>query len=458
MGRAGSNYSPLTSLWFNPVLMSDSRALLDIQLVGVSAFAHNNYAYLEGGQLNSQSLNSGDVRYGFRSQTKRIAIHADQRVYGPSVSFKIRKTFFALTTAYRTVASVRGISSEFVDIATDGLQREELFGRTFSMDRLRIGASSYAEFGIAAAGIYNSSGKDVFSFGGHIRRLLPVGGASVVLDDARFTVIDSTDMLLENLQASFGFSDFEQLANEGFGFHGGGWGIDLGWSWKRAYKGPVSDYTPFDPGSSCKWCDYQWKLSVGILDLGYISYDPPFFRGEITSADTASWQGYSGYNPESAEDVEQTFEELFGVERGSTKYRTMLPTAATFQFDLHLKDGFYLQSAAVIAVPWTKGFGIQRGSSIGVIPRFETKRFEAAVPFTVAAMQRPSIGLMLRLNSVIIGSDNLLGLLGRNVYGADVYLHLKYSVFKHPKCRSTKGRTSRGGSSRKRGHVACPNW
>lgn len=259
------------------------------------------------------------------------------------------------------------------------------------------------------------------------------------------------------MQASFGFSDFEQIANQGFGFHGGGWGIDLGWSWKKGYRGP-GDYEPFDPSGGCKWCDYKWKLSVGILDLGYISYDPPFFRGDIASADTASWQGYSSYNPETAEDVEQTFEDLFGLERGTTKYRTMLPTATTFAFDLHLRDGFYLQSAAVIAVPWTKGFGVQRASSIGVVPRFEAKRFEVALPLSIAAMQRPALGIMFRLNSVIIGSDNLMGLMGGKVYGTDIYFHLKYSVFKHPKCKSAKGRGSRGGGTRKRGHVACPNW
>ena len=106
----------------------------------------------------------------------------------------------------------------------------------------------------------------------------------------------------------------------------------------------------------------------------------------------------------------------------------MLPTAASVQYDRHFYNGFYVSANAVLGVPWMRSKGIQRPSSVAIVPRWEIKRLEVAVPLSMAAMQRPTWGLMLRLNSIVIGSDNLGPLLFRgDIYGSDVYVHIKYS-------------------------------
>lgn len=461
-GRVGSNYSPTTSLWFNPALVSDSRVFVDVHFTGTDAFFHNNYVYLPGGSLTRKTLQAGTVEPQFNTRRNRINAYADSKVNGPAFTFPIRKVVMGLTSRMRTMASIRGVDAELVKMAVDGLQHPDMFDRTFVLERIRVNALSTIDIGAVASGILKQSGRDLHSGGVHLRRVFPLAGASLLLHDARFALVDSTDFMLENLQGEFGVSDVEALSNNlGLRFVGGGWGIDLGWSWKRAYRAP-GDYRPHNPSDNCAWCDYQWKLSVAVLDLGWVSFDPPYYVGEVSSTDESSWEDYDSWNPESTDEVEATFEDVFGVtERGDRKYRMMLPTAASVQYDRHFYKGFYVSANAVLGVPWMRTKGIQRPSSMAVVPRWETKRLEVAMPVSMAAMQRPTWGLMLRLNSIVIGSDNLWPLLFRgDLYGSDVYVHIKYSLFRNPQCRSVKNRVSRARHPRsgRKGHVACPDW
>jgi hypothetical protein len=48
------------------------------------------------------------------------------------------------------------------------------------------------------------------------------------------------------------------------------------------------------------------------------------------------------------------------------------------------------------------------------------------------------VGLAFRVRSVIIGSDYLNAFLfNGNLYGANIYVHVKMALFKHPKCKSS---------------------
>jgi hypothetical protein len=46
LGIAGSSRAPVNTLLINPSSIVDSRAFIDINLVGLSAFARNNFMYL----------------------------------------------------------------------------------------------------------------------------------------------------------------------------------------------------------------------------------------------------------------------------------------------------------------------------------------------------------------------------------------------------------------------------
>lgn len=461
-GRTGSNYSPTTTLWINPAHIIDSRAFIDFHWAGVDVFAHNNFVYFPGDDLRAARQAERELSPEYSNGRSRYALHANARIQGPSVVFPVKKWAFALTSSARVASSARGIPGPFLNAAVDGLQESEVFGQTFSIERLRVNALAWTELGIGAATIIQDRGGMLTTAGVHLRRVLPISGASVVMDQLRLTVIDSTNLVLDEARGSFGMHDPSNLGSGNL-FSGGGWAISTGMSWKRAYDS-ASGYQPHNPSQQCEWCAYKWKLSLALNDLGWASFDPPFFTGEFDSDNPEEWEDYSNWNPEEASDIDATVRDEFGVQqRGNNNYRVMLPASVAVQYDRHLVDRLYVQFAGVGGIPWENTFGVQHASSIGVVPRWESRNLEVALPLTYAAMQRPTVGLMLRLRSVIIGSDNLLPFTSNApAYGADFYLHLKTTLYRNPKCKSGSSRTKRSfrrpNKTKRKGHVACPSW
>ncbi|MGB1032611.1 MAG: hypothetical protein ACPGWM_08340, partial [Flavobacteriales bacterium] len=59
MGIRASNYAPTQSIFLNPSSIVDSKAFIDINLVGFSVFARNNFVYLSTDSFSiKQALNS----------------------------------------------------------------------------------------------------------------------------------------------------------------------------------------------------------------------------------------------------------------------------------------------------------------------------------------------------------------------------------------------------------------
>jgi hypothetical protein len=102
-------------------------------------------------------------------------------------------------------------------------------------------------------------------------------------------------------------------------------------------------------------------------------------------------------------------------------------------------------------------------NQLSFIPRYERRRFEVSMPFILREYRDPAMGLAIRLNSIIIGSDRVGTLLfgGRDRFGADIYVHVKYSIFRRAAC-AKKGKSDKPDYSapvRKEGRSKpCPAW
>jgi hypothetical protein len=137
----------------------------------------------------------------------------------------------------------------------------------------------------------------------------------------------------------------------------------------------------------------------------------------------------------------------------------MLPSALSAQADINLISNFYLYGVITYGVPWLNRLGVQRSGYIGVAPRWETKRFEASLPVSMYQYKRPQVGLCLRLNSIIIGSDDLGAILmKKDIYGADIYVSVKYTIFKHWKCGTKPKRVNYARKVSTQAPPPCPAW
>lgn len=461
LGIANSNYSPTTSVYLNPSSLSDSRVFIDIHLIGAGAAAQNNFVYMPGSSFKWSQLWK-DPESVPEPQYKRYFgpyfANADANVQGPSASVVLGKNAFGFTTAVRTVVSMHRMPDHLANYAIEGFRWPDQMTEEFNTSRLRAGGLSWAEVGLSYARIVSQQDGGFLSAGISLKRLIGIAGVGLNLEDWQYRVVDTLNLETYKIKGKYGVNE------PAFG-SGGGWGFDLGITWKRT-EGGASGYTPHSASSGCRKLEYIDKFSVALIDIGRIKFDPDFYSGEFDASDTLVWTEYASAKPDDLQEITQLIDSEFGTTAAgdgaeSRALRIGLPTALTVQYDRQISRGFYLGGALVQGIAPLNKMGPRRMNQLAFIPRFERKRFECSLPLVLREYKYPSFGLMLRLNSIIIGSDKVGNLLfgGQDVYGTDIYFHLKYSIFSRAACKGREAR-SNGGSRRSggRGAKPCPAW
>jgi hypothetical protein len=454
LGIAGSTRAPANTVLINPSSIVDSRAFIDINLVGASIFASNNFVYMPGSNFSFRDLaNTGLPGYNRKHAPYRAFV--DAGVHGPSVTFAIKQHAFGLYTGARVGVSAVGIPEGLGYQLTNGFQYQPLLRQPQSVKNLRLGALGWLEAGATYGTVLARSGNLLVQGGVTVKKIWGITGIALNADSWDYTVQDSSNLITGSIKGQFGFNDI--IANPPGLQNGKGWGVDVGLTFK--YR--KSESTEYIPNNPCTDGDYLYRFGVALLDMGSISFNAPFYSAKFATNDSALWAAYNDAQVDGLADVDSLLGRSLGIPPGAAtqSYRMMLPGAISFNIDYNLGRNFYLYGMATYGFPWKNRLGVQRGSYVGIAPRYERMRFEAALPITMADFRRPEVGLMLRLNSIIIGTDNIGALLfNGNIYGADFYVSLKWTVFRHKACR---GKKEKAGLVRKRSEfdpVPCPSW
>ncbi|MCH2199397.1 MAG: DUF5723 family protein [Flavobacteriales bacterium] len=450
IGIGISNYSPTNSLLLNPSSIVDSKAFIDIHLVGFSVFARNDFVHFDGNQVsltNPNSFNGAEVLYNEKRAPFRA--YSDVLVQGPTVTATIGKHSFGLYTGVRSVTDVRGLGQKTADYIINGFQYGPYIGTDTRITNMRATTLAWAEAGLSYGRIIRQTGNDLLTVGVHVKRLFGIGAAAARLKEWHFTLEDSTTMQTHSISGSYGF-------NEPGWNSGKGWGGDIGLTYKKTKSG-VSNYIPHLRAGGCETCDYQYKVSVALLDIGRLKFDPEFYASDFNEDSEYTLENFDSADPEGLDGVSTFLNDNFELQEDNQKanFRVALPAALSAQFDYNLGYNLYANASLVVGVPFKRNFGIQRAASLSLTPRYEIKRFEAALPITLHEIADPMVGFMVRLNSIIIGTDNLGPyLFNSDVYGADIYFHLKYTIFRARGCKGkTHKRGQRGGKI-----VPCASW
>ncbi len=446
LGIAGSNYSPANSVLINPSSIVDNKAFIDINLIGVGVFAQNNLVSMNGSliRLYRAASNPNAVEEPkFHLGKKSYYALADVNVHGPSATFQVKRWGFGVYTGVRSVTDVRRITPEIANYAVNGLQYAEQFGQEYDIRNLRINTLTWGEVGVTAGTIVKQQGTQLITAGVTVKRLFGIIGGAMHLDRWNYMITDSSHMETYEISGRYGF-------NEPGWATGKGWSTDIGFTFKKTLE-DVTYYTPHSRESDCTTCDYKYKVSLALLDVGRIKFKNPYYYQEFNEG-SSDWEDYNDFDPQDSEELNSAISDEFNLADQQSKFKMWLPTAISAQVDYNLGKNFFVNATYIGGVPWVKSIGPQRGAQIGITPRFEMKRIEVAMPFVLHEYRRPHIGAMIRLNSVIIGTDNLGAyVLNQDIYGADIYVSIKYTIFKSFKCRTKKSRSKKN----KKGITPC---
>jgi hypothetical protein len=203
--------------------------------------------------------------------------------------------------------------------------------------------------------------------------------------------------------------------------------------------------------------DYDWKIGVSVLDLGFSSYKfsrnsrfAVFNKNNITDSMVES----SFENVESIEEAIDTLTSLAGSTSTPTgNFNVMHPARIVINADRHLQGNFYLNAELTIPVSSilsNKYLFVRDINLLSVTPRYESRLLGAYLPVTFNTQKQFWIGGAFRAGPLLLGIHNWANLFGKNkLHRGGFYLALTFRPGKKKEADSNTSRDGGPGLSRK---------
>ena len=438
LGIANSNYAGTDAAPLNPARLAGQWPYLDINLIGLNTSVWNDHVFLSRRDHSFW----GDLRAGIKGTIGDFTINeslspgnkevfVSAAIKGPAVALSLGKGSVGAHVTTRLHTNAVGIPTELARFMVNGLDYPPQLGDRNHFEHVRIASAAWTEFGATYARILYSMGYQLISAGATINYLQAHHGMAAELEVLDFTVIDTMQAELHEARGSYGFTSPALNA-------GRGWGADLGVTFERTLD-DAERYLPHQASTGCEPIWYGWRAGLSILDIGCLAFNNAY-AGSF-NASTAYFLDYHAIAPAGIHGMDSLLATSFSSVVRTEGVKIGLPTALAAQFDVNVAPKVYVAANAIQNLAPRSSLRMRRTNTLGIIPRFETERFEVALPIVLHEydLARPSIGLMIRLNNVVIGSDHVVPMLARtDIYGFDFYVRIKWTIFKSPFCKGKK--------------------
>ncbi len=451
LGLKLDNYAGVNSILLNPSLPITSPYKWDVNLISLTGFFDNSYAYVENVSLlgmsrftdirtrpkileDPENMPENPLVLDYVSNEKKKWASGSISVMGPSMMLNLDSDWgFAFYTQFRTVGQIRKVPINLDYYRYDAVPRDEEISAT----PFKGAMMAWGEMG------FNASKKIETWYG-----IMAVGGTLKMLGgfEAAFGAVNSnfnitkrgTDTLqIANVDSEFGFTtsnaDVYNSNNPMSGINGYGAGMDIGVQF-------VMEGRPEK---------YQWRAGAAIVDIGIVAFSKNAQSYEIDKKETFNLIFSDYENLTNPIDVTEVLSEAaLGDSTAAfdkSRFNIWMPAALNLHADYALSDNFYLGAALTQRIPLGR-HRVDRNNIVALAPRLEYRWFGLVMPVNVLNYEQVHLGLAARLGLLTIGTDNLGSYFEQsNFTGTDFYFALKVNPFK------LKG----AGSRRGKGQVRC---
>ena len=450
LGLAQSNYGGTNSAYLNPSALADSRLRAYLNLGGVGASFYNTYLQLSlpqkpweaGFSFQKEYLVEQAARRGpqFATATAEVRLPSLMLALGPRAAV-------AFSSRVRGFAQASGVSYSLARLARYGLGQADQLGlanQLLTDNSFNLEASAYHEFALTYARTFTPNTTHFFKGGLTLKYLVGLGGGYLRNKGVQFKVLDKNSIELQSSQLSYGLTDYRVYGQSGFTLGslygrqqlGRGYGADLGltYEWRPNYRRYHYHMDGQDrPDDSQN--KYRLRLGLALTDLGALAYHngQRVRQGQLASAATVRLTQLDTLSFSTLQSVENTAQRLVGLRSTGREFTTYLPAALRLTADYRVAGPFYAGLLWTQSLLPTRSLGSHTPSLLALTPRLEFSRAELALPVVWANDYRQlQVGAMLRLGPLVLGSDNLGGLLGlRTATGADGYVGLALALRRH---------------------------
>jgi len=463
MGYLTDNYSGVHGVISNPAAISDSRFKTDINLVGVSALAGNDYYAFKFKDIFNDDFDLEEDANTFPEEKNHVFGNID--VLGPSFMFNLNeKSALAIFTrgrAFYNINELNGLTAETLD---DGIDENTDF--TINEGDTYLTTNAWAEIGVTYSRVLMNKEQHFLKGGISLKYLQGLGNGYAAAEnlsidyDAADLVAGSSTLgsVTTTGELAYGYSENLEDDADDFEIVSGatGFGVDFGmiYEWRPDYEShSFSD----DKGTTYSYKDvnkYKLKFGVSVTDIGAMNYKGTEEKYSINNA-TISEEDFD------AIDAIDELENFYTILSAQDLEKVVLPTALHVNVDWNINQKFYLNLNSDLALTSkTKANTNSIINGTSLTPRFESKWFSFYSPLSLVQHSGFQWGAGLRAGPLYVGSGSIVSaLIGSELKAADAYVGLKIPVYqsrpkdkdedgvldKVDKCPETKGPTENFG-------------
>lgn len=439
IGYMSSNYSGVHGINLNPASMADNRLMFDVNILSLHTGLWNNYLSLPRSQALSGRFDWEEVRESFVENTSGGLKYAtlSNNIQLPSLMLSIGNKFgIGVTSRLRNYVQLDGMTNIS---ARAGFQNERYspdYDVSYNNDGIRMDAVSFLELGVGFGWVIHESKKHMIKVGGRLKYLDGIAGASIYANSLNYTFQNDSTMDFTDVDAEYAHSiafEFPDLRSIDFGSLANndriGWGLDLGLVYE--FRPDHAGYTTgqgADLRSRRDKDKYKLRLGVSLIDMGTVAFRQSVFSQDFEGS--AYGISLTGTNFENVVKWDSLIAADFVLDSGVTNFNMGMPTVLSFQADIQISEGLYLNITPYLQFNRGKDRRMIRAHSVfAITPRYERKWVGFAVPFMIDESKQVHLGVNLRLGPVIVGSQTIGSLLiSRNVSGADAFVGLKVPI------------------------------
>ncbi|HEX5003370.1 MAG TPA: DUF5723 family protein [Bacteroidia bacterium] len=414
LGISNSNFAGNMGMSLNPSLFVGSPYLNELNYLSGDFFADNDFAYVKRRtRLFSKSLNGEQIpeeQFGDYYTTPPKNMYGSVNLRGPSMIVNKDNYSWGFHTALRSAVSATDVPLHVAKFIKDGLDYDPQHGINYTSTPFRAASAVWAELGgTYGKKIYEKRDKEYLAAAVTVKLLAGFDGFYASFSDFDYIIPSSDVMQVNSVTGEYGhaLSDGRDgAASKPFKIRGWGGGLDLGLTYYRKKVHGASDCNK----TAEKLKKYNYRAGLSLIDIGMIRFTRQTGVYSFNN-NSAYWTGLDSAVFNSTYELDSAISmQFYGdpeASKSASKMNIFLPTALSFQFDYCVTHSVYLNATVVQGVPLSKKYAIVRASQAALSARYETRKWEVALPLTFYEYSKPHLGVALRYWIFVVGTDRL---------------------------------------------------
>ncbi len=433
-----SNYAGVNGIYTNPasVTMLTHKRSANI---GTFGFEVSNDYFNLAAPFSMWSLISGRVGDEYRNADgkidwqeswlktdptlRAINMNMNSEFRGPAYANQYGRFVWGTATRTRSQLALNGISNQLWTWAAQWIDSQTLINPlNIASQSFSMSANSYQEISaVLGYRIINNSNLKI-GLGTSLKGILGMGSVNISNTGVQLKTIGMDSLIMSSGRMELAYTDNNLLKQLFRGVLAGsmpslgnitgiGYGLDLG----ITVEFGTDMETEFNERPGYK--DYTFKFSAAVLDLGSISYNNQN-EGYIINADENPFK-MALNTPEFVLALSQGSQAVLDhtleiarqqgvLKNNNEKTRVVLPSTLQLQADWKILPGILVGAHWQQAMNLSGKWEFIQHSNVSIIPRFEHKWFEFAIPIRYQSFTNSmNFGMHTRMGPVIIGTDNV---------------------------------------------------